>query len=138
MAYRDTLKARHTLPAIAVAQGGFFTAKQGCDAGYQYSHLAYHMQSGNFERPARALYRLKALPSADPEDLVRRALGSRDRDDAPQAVASHDPALALHGLSDVVPPRVHLTVPPTFRKPAPRAVVLHKARLTTAELEDRE
>jgi predicted transcriptional regulator of viral defense system len=138
MTYRDTLEARHTLHAVAVTQGGFFTAKQACDAGYQYSHLAYHVQSGNFERVDRGLYRLKDIPPAEHEDLVRLALWSRDRDDAPQAVVSHDTALALQGLSDVVPPRVHLTVPPTFRKSAPRGVVLHKARLDTADLEDRE
>src|ERR1700722_1065912 len=138
MTYRDTLEARHALHAIAVSQGGFFTAKQACDAGYQYSHLAYHVHSGNFERSGRGLYRLKDIPSMENEDLVRLALWSRDRGDTPQAVVSHDTALALHGLSDVMPPRVHLTVPPTFRKSAPRGVVLHKSWLAAADVEDRE
>jgi len=138
MTYRDTLEARHLLHAIALTQGGFFTAKQACDAGYQYSHLAYHVHAGNFVRSGRGLYRLKDIPSGEYEDLVRLALWSRDRGDVPQAVVSHDTALALHGLSDVMPSRVHLTVPPTFRKSSPRGVVLHKARLTPADLEDRE
>jgi hypothetical protein len=52
MAYRDTLEARHALHAITVSRGGFVTAKQACNAGYQYSHLAYHVHSGNLSDPA--------------------------------------------------------------------------------------
>ena len=32
-------------------------------------------------------------------------------DDPPQAVVSHESALAIHNLSDLLPGKVHLTVP---------------------------
>jgi hypothetical protein len=49
MAYRDSRKSLHALHAIAVGQGGYFTAKQAAGAGYDYPHLTYHLKAGNFE-----------------------------------------------------------------------------------------
>lgn len=43
----------------------------------------------------------------------------------------------LHDLTDLLPGRIHLTVPPTFRKRAPRGVVLHKAVLSEKDIEER-
>lgn len=42
-------------------------------------------------------------------------------------------ALAFHGLSDVLPETVHLTVPVGFRKPPPPGVVLHRGEVTDEE-----
>jgi predicted transcriptional regulator of viral defense system len=56
----------------------------------------------------------------------------------PQAVVSHDTALALHELSDVMPRRIHLTVPPSFRKATPRGSVLHRATLADGDIEQRD
>ncbi|RIH93529.1 hypothetical protein Mgrana_00583 [Meiothermus granaticius NBRC 107808] len=69
------------------------------------------------------------------EDLVRLYLWSRDKQGEPQAVVSHDTALALYGLSDLRPSRYHLSVPPSFRKTPPPGVVLHKARLEPSEVD---
>ena len=120
MVYRDTLQARRDLHALAAGQGGYFTAKQARAAGYGYAHLAYHAGAGTFERAGPGLYRLADVPPSEHDDLVRLALWSRDRADVPQAVASHDTALALHGLGELLPVRTQLTVPPRFRKEAPR------------------
>ena len=46
----------------------------------------------------------------------------------PSAVVSHESALSLHGLSNVVPASVHLTVPRSYRRVGrriPRGVKLH-------------
>jgi predicted transcriptional regulator of viral defense system len=123
---------------VAAPQGGYFTAKQAAAAGYDYSHLVYHLRAGNFERASHGLYRLPTIPSAEHDDLIRLSLWSRGRDDAPQAVVSHASALFLHQLSDVLPAKVHLTVPPMFRKAAPRGCLLYKARLTAADIEVHE
>jgi predicted transcriptional regulator of viral defense system len=50
---------------------------------------------------------------------------------------SHDSALVLHELSDLLPGRIHLTVPKSFRKEPPRGVVLHKTDLTPSDVEER-
>jgi predicted transcriptional regulator of viral defense system len=138
MKYHDTQESLRALYALAAAQGGYFTAKQAAGAGYDYPHLAYHLQAGNFERTGHGLYRLPTIPPTEHDDLIRLSLWSRNRDDEPQAVVSHASALLLHQLSDVFPQRIHLTVPPSFRKLPPRGCTLHKARLGARDTEARE
>ena len=121
----------------ALEQGGYFTAKQAREAGYDYAHLDYHVSAGNFERVEHGLYRLTSLPPCDHDDLVRLTLWSRDRQDEPQAVVSHESALVLHDLAELLPAEIHLTVPPTFRKDPPAGCVLHKARLAPKDIEER-
>jgi predicted transcriptional regulator of viral defense system len=118
-------------------QGGFFTAKQARLVGYDYTHLEYHVSTGAFERVEHGLYRLTDMPLAENEDLVRLSLWSRNRADEPQAVVSHESALVLHELSELLPEAVHLTVPPGFRKERPQGCVLHRAALSYAEVEER-
>lgn len=50
---------------------------------------------------------------------------------------SHRTALALHGLTDVNPAKLDLTVPPSFRKGSaiPRVLRLHYADIGTSETE---
>jgi predicted transcriptional regulator of viral defense system len=134
---RSTLESARTLAALAHDQGGYFTAKQARQAGYDYPHLDYHVEAGNFERVEHGLYRLASVPPAEHDEFVRLALWSRNRQDEPQAVVSHDSALTLHELSEIIPGDIHLTVPPKFRKPAPQGVVLHKAMLGAGDVEER-
>lgn len=63
---------------------------------------------------------------------------SRNREGEPQAVASHETALRLHDLSDLMPEKVHLSVPKGFRKRPPRGVILHKADLADGDVEARD
>jgi|SRR5579884_1968781 len=130
-------EAARTLFSKALEQGGYFTAKQAREAGYDYPHLDYHVSTGNFERVEHGLYRLTRLPPGEHDDLVRLTLWSRNREDEPQAVVSHESALVLHDLSELLPVEIHVTVPPTFRKQPPVGCVLHKARLARQEIEDR-
>lgn len=123
---------------LASEQGGYFTAKQAARHGCSRQLLRYHVSAGNFERAGRGLYRQPLLPVAEHDDLIRISLWSRDLADRPQAVASHSTALALHGLSDVLPNKLHFSVPPSFRKPAPRGCELHRARLAKHEIVDAE
>jgi predicted transcriptional regulator of viral defense system len=138
ISYRSTAQALRELYAAAALQGGYFTAKQAAVAGYRKQHLNYHAQSGNFERVGRGLYRLPNLPASEHDDLIRWSLWSRGRDDRPQAVVSHETALRIHDLGDVLPEQVHLTVPPGFRKACPKGCVLHRARLGESDLEQHD
>jgi predicted transcriptional regulator of viral defense system len=138
MRYRDPHDSLRALYAIAASQGGYFTAKQAASAGYNYPHLAYHLKAGNFERAEHGLYRIITIPTAEHDDLIRLHLWSRDRQDHPVAIVSHASALFLHQISDVLPRRTHMTVPPKFRKVVPRGVVLHKAAVSEREIERRE
>lgn len=134
---RSTTQAARSLFAIALEQGGYFTAKQAIHVGYGYPHLEYHEGAGNFEKVGHGLYRLSRLPRGEYDEFARLSLWSRDRGDNPQAVVSHQTALVLHGLSDLLPNRIELTVPRTFRKAAPPGVVLHKGMFSPLDIEER-
>ena len=138
MAYRNTQGSLRSIYAIGAAQGGYFTAKQAAEAGYNYPHLIYHLRTGNFDRAGHGLYRLPTIPTSEHDDFIRLALWSRNREDMPQAAVSHESALLLHQLGDALPHRIHLTVPSSFRKQPPKGCVLHKTNLTPKEIEARE
>jgi predicted transcriptional regulator of viral defense system len=135
---RSTRESARTLSALAQSQGGYFTAKQAREAGYDYPHIEYHESTGTFEWVEHGLYRLPTVPPIEHDGFIRLSLWSRNRAEEPQAVVSHESALILHDLSELLPRKIHLPVPPTFRKPAPEGVVLHKAKLQGDEVEERE
>src|SRR5216683_4139022 len=96
---------------VASSQHGFFTAAQARTCGFGTDLLTHHTRSGRFRRVHRGVYRLRDYPSSAHEDVVAAWLSAgRNR-----AVASHDSALELHELSDVIPDAVHLTVPRSQR-----------------------
>lgn len=134
---RSARESAQRLATLAHEQGGYFTAKQARTAGYGYKHLDYHETAGNFVRVEHGLYRLPTVPPGENDDLARLSLWSRNQKDEPQAVVSHESALVLHELSDLLPAAIHLTVPPKFRKPAPNGCVLHKAVLVAGDIEER-
>ena len=120
---------------IADRQAGYFTAKQAREAGYDYRLQHYHRERGHWIPEGHGLFRLSRYPEGDNEDLARLSLWSRNREGVPQAVVSHETALRLHGLSDLMPEKVHLSVPKGFRKQPPKGVVLHKADLADGDVE---
>ncbi len=130
---RDAQSALRALYDVAAAQGGYFTAKQAARVGYAKQHIAYHVAAGNFERIERGLFRLPTIPRSEHDEFIRLSLWSRGRDDVPQATVSHESALALHELCDVLPGKVHLTVPRTFRKQPPANCRLHRGRLAPVD-----
>jgi predicted transcriptional regulator of viral defense system len=64
-------------------------------------------------------------------------LWSRNRSGKPQGVYSHQTALSLHELTDLMPAKIEMTVPKKFRRgvPIPRALRLHHADLLKNEIE---
>jgi predicted transcriptional regulator of viral defense system len=124
------------LMTLAQDQQGYFTTKQAIAAGYADNTHPYHVRAGNWERAWRGIYRISHLPIPEDGEMMVWLLWSRGRDEQPQAALSHQTALSLFELGDFNPAKVHLTVPPTFRRNSrlPRTVVLHRAQLAPAEL----
>ena len=113
---------RARLFEIASEQGGYFTTEQASACGYSWALLSHHVKSGRFLRVRRGLYRYREYPSSPREDVLAAwlALGK----DA--AVVSHESALDLLDLSDVIPDAVHLTVPRSRRNlPSLPGVKIH-------------
>lgn len=123
---------------IASLQQGYFTAKQAVSAGFSYRMHSHYKQSGQWLKIDRGVFRLAQFPNSPDEDYARWSLWSRDHNSRPQAVISHESALSIHGLSDVMPSRIHFTVPVGFRKKTPGACVVHKGKLSPDEKEQRE
>ena len=110
---------------IGSAQEGYFTTRQAAEAGYSSQLLLKHIHAGRVTRTRRGIYRLVHFPAGEHEELVVAWLWS-DR----AGVVSHQTALLLHGLSDVLPAHVHLTLPKAWRSHRlriPDGVVLHHA-----------
>jgi len=134
---RDPRDNERRLLEIAHTQGGYFTAAQALRSGYSYRQQHFHRERGNWLYIDSGLFRLRSYPDSPHEDLIHWSLWSRNRKEDPQAVVSHETALALYELGDVMPAKIHLTVPPTFRKKMPPGCVFHKARLRPDEIESR-
>lgn len=129
---------RKDLNGLAASQGGYFTAAQAKNMGYDRRRLAYHVAAGNFERAAHGLYRVPTIPASQDDELIRLSLWSRDHRDQPQAVVSHETALGLHGLGELIPSHTHLSVPKRFRKRAPAGIVLHASVLSSDDWSEHE
>ncbi len=124
---------------IAEGQQGYFTAGQAVASGYPTANHGRQCRNGQWTREYRGIYRLTRFPASPEGQYALWALWSRGRAGEPQGVYSHQTALSLFDLSDLMPSRLHMTVPPGFRRnaPIPDALVLHVARLDKAEVEIR-
>lgn len=122
------MPGHEALYQIAEQQGGYFSAAQAREAGFSYSLLSYHVRSGRFERVKPRIYRFVQFPASAHEDLHVASLQA-----GPDAVISHDSALALYDLSDLLPDQVHVTVPRTASRRRP-GLKLHTNRLETGDV----
>lgn len=96
------------LYSVVEGQAGYFTTAQAQQAGYSRGLVAHHAKAGTFERVRSGVYRLARFPGSAREDLYVAWLEA-----GPRAVISHDSALELYGLSDLLPTETHVTLPRT-------------------------
>lgn len=97
----------HGLFALSSEQAGYFTGTQAQAYGYSSQLLSYHADRGRFQRVHRGLYRLRDYPTSPREEVMAAWLTAGKE----SAVVSHESALEVLGLSDVVPTTIHLLVP---------------------------
>ena len=123
---------------IAESQAGLFTTKQAKAVGYTENNFPHYIRTGSWRREHRGIYRLSRFPEPGNSQLVLWSLWSRNRADVPQAVYSHDTALRIHELSDIMPTKLHITVPGTFRRNCkmPAILIFHKAYLPANDIEE--
>jgi predicted transcriptional regulator of viral defense system len=108
----DTAKPDHEgLFETATEQAGYFTTGQALRHGFSSPLITYHSKSGRFVHVAHGIYRLRDYPSSPMEYLIAAWLRL-----APDAVVSHDSALDVLGLSDIIPDQIHLSVPRSRRR----------------------
>jgi len=130
-------EAAKRLYEIAEGQQGFFTTKQAKAAGFAENTHPYHVQAGNWIREYRGIYRLPNFPQSKRPDLMLWSLWSRNRAEVAQGVYSHATALSIHDLSDLMPAKLHMTVPTGFRRNSeiPQILVLYYDDLPQRDIE---
>lgn len=115
----------------AEAQDGYFSTRQAEEAGVSRVTLAKAAHRGSLERASRGVYRFTRFPvlSANAQ-LWEGVLWPHVRT-RQNGTLSHYTALLLHGLSDVNPAKVHITLPRAFRQTRrpPPWLVVHNADL---------
>ena len=133
-AHKDASKPPNEdeLYVVAETRAGYFTTAQAAEAGYSRALLAHHAASGNLERVDHGIYRLRRYPESPHADLVVASLRAGDA-----AAISHESALALWDLSDVMPFEVHVTVPRTASRRRP-GLRLHTGALGEGDVTERE
>lgn len=116
------------LVEAAQDQMGYFKTSQ-VDVERQYIH--YHIESRRIEAVMRGIYRLTHFPPEEHEDLMVAYLWTDM-----EGSISHETALSLYGLSDLLPKKTHLTVPLAWKKK--RRVIPRRFELHYADLESNE
>ncbi len=116
----------------AEQQAGYFTSAQAAERGFSRKLLWYHEKMSHFIRVARGIYRIAQFPSSRFEDLFVAWLRC-----GPKAVISHDSALAVYDLSDVIPGEIHVTVLRTASRRR-KGIRQHTAPLGPSDVKRRE
>jgi predicted transcriptional regulator of viral defense system len=104
---QPNLSLREGLFLVASAQAGYFTTGQATAAGWRSQLLSHHARVGTIQRVYRGVYRFREYPFTQREEIVAAWLAvGKD-----VAVVSHESALDIWGLTDLIPDAIHLTVP---------------------------
>jgi predicted transcriptional regulator of viral defense system len=110
------------LEVTAYEQHGYFTTSQARERGISSQLLSHYVRRNRFERVRRGLYRLPGFPRPEDDEMREKwmAVGIE------KAILSHQSALALLDLSDVIPDAVHLLLGRRYRGVRrPAGVVIH-------------
>lgn len=115
---------------------GFVTQDDAHMLGIPAQRLVVMHHRGLLERRRQGLYRVVALPVTPLDSYMEATLwpiGVR-------GVLSHETALELHGLSDVDPAKIHITIPREHRtrRAVPPQYVVHHADLDAGEITSHE
>jgi predicted transcriptional regulator of viral defense system len=111
----------------AAHQHGFFTAAQALAAGVSYRSLTDRCRRGVITRIEYGLYRLGSYAETPLDHLYALQVG------VPSAVFSHETALELYGLSDVIAQSIHVIVPPDSGVKRRSGVTVHRSQLMAHE-----
>jgi Domain of unknown function (DUF4365) len=98
------------LSELAAHQDGYCTLSQARWVGYAEEVFLALVPAGKIYTCTSDVFRLAHFPRSDHEEYIVLWLQT-DR----QGVFSHETALLIHELSDILPNRLHITVPPGFK-----------------------
>lgn len=132
---RDTVL--QSLYEIAEGQDGYFTTVQAADQGVDHQAINKAAYRGRVRRLSQGVYRFVRFPMlSERTHLWEAVLWPQARGNI-RTVLSHETALTLHGLSDVNPAQVHISVPRAFRlrRDTPPWLVVHRENVTDDDID---
>ncbi len=138
MQSKKVINKEKKLIELAISQGGYFTAKQALNLGYSYRAQNYYVETKQWLKKDRALYRFSFLPVLKEDELIKACFWSRDKKDIPQAVISHESAISVYGIGEIIPDKISLTVSKSFRKKPPKKYLIYKTDLINKEIEKKD
>jgi hypothetical protein len=115
----------------AADQFGYITTRDAEDLGVDAHRLQKMKDRGVLTRVGRGLFRFDDVPAGPLDQYAEATLWPLEV----QGVLSHATALDLHGLCDINPTRIDITVPRGFRTTRTPAELL---RLHREELDERD
>jgi predicted transcriptional regulator of viral defense system len=126
-----------TLYELAESQAGYFTAAQARVAGLHPVRLVQLERTEDIERLSRGVYRLARYPISPFGQYMEASLWPQVRRPEMRGTISHESALAMYGLSDVSPSKVHITLPRALRirRAPPAHLAIHYAHLDPKEIQ---
>lgn len=119
--------SRQELYEVAGLQHGYFRTRQALDVGWSRAALNTAVNAGEIRSITYGLYRFAHYPATVGDELHEiQTL-------APDGTFSHETALTLFGLSDLLPRTTHLIIRPgSGFKPRP-GLTIHHMRLAPDE-----
>ena len=117
---------------LASDQFGYLTTAQGMERGVSYNALRMMAKRGGLERVSWGVYRMPIFPSSPYAEYMEATLWPA----GVRGVISHQSALAIRGLSDVSPVKIHITLPGDFRirRAVPAHLAVHHANLSDKDV----
>ncbi len=119
--------SRSNLFQVAAAQQGFFRTRQALDAGWTRRAINWAAHKGEIEPVHYGLYRFAHFP-ATPQDELHELQTT-----VPEGTFSHETALILWGLSDLLPRTTHFTVPKESGFKRRPGITIHRRALAAGE-----
>lgn len=112
---------------LAHDQYGYVTPQHARELGINPLRLQDLVRRRLAERVGHGLYRITLVPPTGLDQYMEATLWPQGL----QGVLCHETALDLHDLCDVNPPKIHLTVPTTYRprREVPALYVIHRRDL---------
>ncbi|MGA9509778.1 MAG: type IV toxin-antitoxin system AbiEi family antitoxin domain-containing protein, partial [Candidatus Sulfotelmatobacter sp.] len=125
---------------LAEQNDGLVTAREARAIGIVDSVLARLTQRGKLERVARGVYRIPYYPTDRLSQYREAVLWARASHGPENIALSHETALAIYGISDVNPARVHVSVPKgaRLRRKKPKWITVHRGQLLFTEVTTHE
>ncbi|MBP9708660.1 MAG: hypothetical protein KBD78_13560 [Oligoflexales bacterium] len=124
------MNKRIELRELANNQGGYFTARQADALGFPSRKAKRFLDSGEWVREMTGIYRLAAVPLQDPgrdENHLWLLWSIGRKATKPRAALAYETVLSVYALSDLMPSKVHLSVPKSFKVfKLPKQLVLHR------------